>query len=73
MNEQEVLEHFEHIDGVQLAHSIALRALLRSNAEVAKQLQNYMASTGAKEAFSELSAIKLESFEREMNNLLRST
>lgn len=71
MTTAEILEHFEHIDGVQLAHSLALRALLRSNPTVADQLAQYMSSPSARSAFADLPAVKMESFEREMNNLLR--
>lgn len=55
MTNEELTAHLEYVDGVQKAHSLVLRALLRQQPTVTNQLQDYLPHLKAQEIYVDLS------------------
>ncbi|MNR15220.1 hypothetical protein D3C85_1317410 [compost metagenome] len=55
MTNDELATHLEYIDGVQKAQSLVLRALLRQQPTVMKQLKDYLPHLELQEIYVDLS------------------
>jgi len=70
MNDQELVEHLEYIDGMLLAHSLVLKALLKQQPSVKALLQDYLAYLPTQEVYTDLPNVKRQSMQRTLAELL---
>ncbi|MDD5389168.1 MAG: hypothetical protein PHD37_07495 [Gallionellaceae bacterium] len=70
MTNEELIAHFEYIDGVQKAQSLVLRALLRQQPAVMSQLQNYLSHLESQAVYHGLTNEQQQAMKSALNGLV---
>lgn len=69
MNNEELEKHLEHLDGVLLAQSLAIKILLKQQPSTAHLLRDYFVDLQTQDAYLSMSDEKRKSMQHALSNL----
>jgi hypothetical protein len=70
MDNEELKHHLQYVDGVMLAQSLILKALLRQQPLAAAQLRDYITHLKTQKEYEDMSQAKREAMESTFENFL---